>query len=248
MGMEKITPIWDLVINEAPTATPQGLIDDMRVRDVKGRLEYGAPLTAYNGRDAVQDAYEEALDGLVYLRQAREEGYEVSEQLGVAWILANALYEVKMKEKQAKALASLARGPVRGLRARIREMAMIVGVRPSAARRAGIRAGYWPTWAFIDATDAQGRALPEDQIQEWIETVRARDKDRAALVGYPTTLEKSLARVGHSKRAIPVWLSGSEVRFLEKFLSGDHGFFRWQGEEILYSCGQVWAFPDEKQK
>lgn len=55
------TPIWDLVI------------DDMRKRDQTGRERYGTPLQANNGRDALQDAYEEALDLAVYLRQAIEE-------------------------------------------------------------------------------------------------------------------------------------------------------------------------------
>lgn len=60
------TPIWDLVI------------EDMRRRDHLGRKRYGTPLQAGNGRDALQDAYEEALDLAVYLRQAIEErdGYK----------------------------------------------------------------------------------------------------------------------------------------------------------------------------
>ncbi len=45
----------------------------MRERDNAGREDYGTPLRAYNGRDALKDAYEEALDLAVYLRQAIEE-------------------------------------------------------------------------------------------------------------------------------------------------------------------------------
>lgn len=52
------TPIWDLVI------------DDMRKRDAHGRKHYGPPLLAHNGRDPLVDAYQEALDLAVYLRQA----------------------------------------------------------------------------------------------------------------------------------------------------------------------------------
>lgn len=55
------TPIWDLVIA------------DMKARDHVGRKRYGTPLQAGNGRDALQDAYEEALDLAVYLRQELEE-------------------------------------------------------------------------------------------------------------------------------------------------------------------------------
>ena len=55
------TPIWELVIA------------DMRERDRIGRERYGTPLQAHNGRDALQDAYEEILDAAVYLRQAIEE-------------------------------------------------------------------------------------------------------------------------------------------------------------------------------
>lgn len=51
-------PIWDMVI------------DDMRARDALGRERYGTRLVAGNGRDALVDAYEEALDLCVYLRQA----------------------------------------------------------------------------------------------------------------------------------------------------------------------------------
>ena len=55
------TPIWDLVI------------EDMTKRDKVGRERYGTPLQANNGRDSLRDAYEEALDLVVYLRQAIEE-------------------------------------------------------------------------------------------------------------------------------------------------------------------------------
>lgn len=54
-------PIWELVIT------------DMKERDAVGRERYGTPLQANNGRDALVDAYQEALDLAVYLRQAIEE-------------------------------------------------------------------------------------------------------------------------------------------------------------------------------
>jgi hypothetical protein len=41
----------------------------MVLRDQSGFEQYGTHLQAFNGRDALQDAYEEALDLVVYLRQ-----------------------------------------------------------------------------------------------------------------------------------------------------------------------------------
>lgn len=49
---------WDLVIK------------DMDARNVFGMNKYGTPLQPFNGRDALTDAYEEALDLCVYLRTA----------------------------------------------------------------------------------------------------------------------------------------------------------------------------------
>lgn len=51
-------PVWDLVMA------------DMTERDQVGRARYGTPLQPHNGRDALKDAYQEALDLAVYLRQA----------------------------------------------------------------------------------------------------------------------------------------------------------------------------------
>lgn len=55
------TAVWPLVI------------EDMVARNAKGIQTYGTPLETHNGRDALLDAYEEALDLAVYLRQAIEE-------------------------------------------------------------------------------------------------------------------------------------------------------------------------------
>lgn len=51
-------PVWDLVVA------------DMQERDKTGRAKYGTPLQPHNGRDVLTDAYQEALDLAVYLRQA----------------------------------------------------------------------------------------------------------------------------------------------------------------------------------
>lgn len=54
-------PVWELVVA------------DMQERNRVGIERYGTPLQVFNGRDALQDAYFEALDLVVYLRQAIEE-------------------------------------------------------------------------------------------------------------------------------------------------------------------------------
>lgn len=54
----KPVEIWPLVIRE------------MEARDQLGRERYGVPLQPHNGRDALLDAFEEALDLCAYLRQA----------------------------------------------------------------------------------------------------------------------------------------------------------------------------------
>jgi len=59
--------------NPVPNANPaiwEIVIADMQARDYHGRMRYRTPLQGWNGRDALRDAYEEALDLCVYLRQA----------------------------------------------------------------------------------------------------------------------------------------------------------------------------------
>lgn len=78
-------PIWDLVIRDAGNLYPDpggfrdvfqidALIEKMRARDALGRDRYGVPLQAGNGRDALRDAFEEAMDLVAYLRQLLSEG------------------------------------------------------------------------------------------------------------------------------------------------------------------------------
>ena len=52
---------------------PELVVADIAQRKQLGISRYGVPLQAHNGRDALQDAYEEALDLAMYLRQAIEE-------------------------------------------------------------------------------------------------------------------------------------------------------------------------------
>lgn len=49
------------------------VMEDLAERKAHGVRKYGTALQAGNGRDMLQDAYEEALDLAVYLRGALEE-------------------------------------------------------------------------------------------------------------------------------------------------------------------------------
>jgi hypothetical protein len=51
------------------TAIQSLVIEDVEARLRVGIQRYGTPLQAFNGRDALWDAYQEALDLVVYLRQ-----------------------------------------------------------------------------------------------------------------------------------------------------------------------------------
>lgn len=46
---------------------------DVQAREQVGIERYQTSLQAFNGRDCLRDAYEECVDGVVYLRQAIEE-------------------------------------------------------------------------------------------------------------------------------------------------------------------------------
>ena len=71
--------VWESVIWDCAWALPRksewardvgaALVADMRARDAAGRAKYGTPLQTHNGRDALVDAYQEALDLTVYLAQ-----------------------------------------------------------------------------------------------------------------------------------------------------------------------------------
>ena len=67
-------PCWAKVIQDVfACGGPESLADDMDVRDQFGRSKYDTPLQPFNGRDAIKDAYQEALDLAVYLKQAQME-------------------------------------------------------------------------------------------------------------------------------------------------------------------------------
>lgn len=55
------------------TAITPLVIADLEARSAAGAIKYGEPLRANNGRDALVDAYQEALDLAQYIRQELEE-------------------------------------------------------------------------------------------------------------------------------------------------------------------------------
>lgn len=73
--------LWHLDGDEQPKPIPQPekvqivelVKEDLDARREVGIKTYGTALTAGNGRDALQDAYEEVLDLCCYLRQVIEE-------------------------------------------------------------------------------------------------------------------------------------------------------------------------------
>lgn len=99
-------PVWELVI------------EDMKARDQMGRAKYGVPLQAGNGRDSLQDAMEEALDLVVYLRTAIEERKVTSYMQGLI-ALADRLLDLwnsQSEWSQATFGTDQQRGPIGGLR------------------------------------------------------------------------------------------------------------------------------------
>lgn len=58
VSKEFLPAVWDLVRK------------DMEERDKTGEAKYKVRLRPHNGRDALVDAYQEALDLVVYIRQA----------------------------------------------------------------------------------------------------------------------------------------------------------------------------------
>lgn len=49
------------------------VLADLTNRALEGKAKYGEPLKAHNGRNALWDAYQEALDLAMYLRQLIQE-------------------------------------------------------------------------------------------------------------------------------------------------------------------------------
>lgn len=71
MSLNKPEPLPLAV--EGEQATWDLVMQDIKERDQIGAKKYGRRLTAGDGRDSLIDAYQEALDLVVYLRKAIRE-------------------------------------------------------------------------------------------------------------------------------------------------------------------------------
>lgn len=60
--------VWDLILLDP--GLPEWLRADVEARDRLGAERYGQRLRVHNGRDALLDSYQEALDLWVYLSQS----------------------------------------------------------------------------------------------------------------------------------------------------------------------------------
>src|SRR5690606_36299771 len=78
------------------------VIADLKERTRRGIRKYGRPLETHNGRDALWDAYEEALDLVQYLRQAiLEKDYTVGRQVAVIKLTVPAVPVAQPRQRHA---------------------------------------------------------------------------------------------------------------------------------------------------
>lgn len=79
--------IQDLVIADfrgLPNAVGEMVTVDIETRKAVGLQRYGTLLQAFNGRDVLMDAYQEALDLAQYLKQGIEEGFDLEKPYSTA--------------------------------------------------------------------------------------------------------------------------------------------------------------------
>lgn len=63
------------------------VIEDIKKRKVQGKKKYGVPLRANNGRDALQDLYEELIDATQYCKQEMVER-DTPEDIEIEYLLS----------------------------------------------------------------------------------------------------------------------------------------------------------------
>lgn len=92
---------WDTVIRDLEKGYSGPAIDvvfaDIVNRDLTGLRKYGTRLKPHNGRDSLLDAYEEALDLTVYLKNAHSEGAPVYMLYREALRMAISIREIMLK-------------------------------------------------------------------------------------------------------------------------------------------------------
>lgn len=75
----------------------KNVLNDIRERVAAGEAKYGTKLMTHNGRDALMDAYQEALDLVMYLRQAIDERMGPREGIAAPSIPHDTLVEHELK-------------------------------------------------------------------------------------------------------------------------------------------------------
>jgi hypothetical protein len=92
---------WDLVIadmEKGPWIHKHLVTYDMRTRDNLGHHRYGTRLQSHNGRDSLRDAYEEILDGAVYLKNVQlEDPWEDTEIADCYGLLLGAACKIRAR-------------------------------------------------------------------------------------------------------------------------------------------------------
>lgn len=94
--LEGAVSIHDLVAADAGRHGWDRVVEIIGQRKRIGLAEYGVPLVAGNGRDALTDALEELADAAVYLRQAVEEGH--GNVAGQMWIVYGLIRDLAVKK------------------------------------------------------------------------------------------------------------------------------------------------------
>lgn len=93
------------------------VLQDLKDRAEMGKQKYGTYLRTMNGRSALMDAYQEALDLVMYLRQEIEENKETEPSDTELFLLARDLREAVTRKRSYESaehvIMSVLRGKVR---------------------------------------------------------------------------------------------------------------------------------------
>lgn len=115
-------------IHTAERPTVDEVIEDLKVRKAMGIKKYGVPLQPSNGRDSLQDAYEEVLDLTLYVKNEIRRRDGVADMIASARAANKAMYE-RILRLEADADAQ-ARRHVETIQALRRELAGVMPDEP----------------------------------------------------------------------------------------------------------------------